>query len=1138
MKNVVKCRDARVFGAEKEFTLKKFLQNLQISGKLFKNEVMRTILTFLIIVSLSRNLVLFPNHVNVYGNNKNVRVCAEIAALPQKLCLVWTSTRDVALRKFNFSKHHRYGLDFQINCNNTSALICILLCGDVATNPGPSKHIKCATLNARSLKSLHKTTTGMNISNINCFQDLVYSDDIDIVCVNETWLDKNISNFELLNEDYTIYRKDRISGRAGGVLIAVKNDSFKSVKQYFPVQSDELDQLEIVSAELYTIHDQKILFCSCYRPPNSGSSWVEIFNIYLKQVCDQFDKVIISGDFNMPHLSWDNDSDSSGTYNHPFIDTLNDYFLTQLNKMPTRSNKILDLLITNVPEHVNITDVESAESASIFTDHCVIHYEFNAFVKTPTTKNARFVYDYKNSSFDSLRSSLSNINLTSCVEQQANINDGWQTWKSAFLSAVSKHVPRKRIKGRKQLPWINGTILNLIKKKTTVHKKLKRSQSEHLREKFKYLRTMIKRMLRESREQFYINLGKNIFKNPKRFWSVMKYKTKLQNIPETISIAGKHNDKDPQSSRIKADNPRDIASLFNNYFASVFDDPSDSLNVHTGTNCESVTPVMCNITLTVDVVQAVLQNLDVTKATGPDNIPARLLKETAPVISESLCTLFNRSLAEGAFPEDWKTANIFPVHKKGKRDYAENYRPISLLPIVSKVLERCVFYNIKNHLNTAFKNSQHGFIRGRSCVTNLLEVLDHIGSVLDDGGQIDTVYLDMSKAFDKVSHINLLHKLQTAGFGGSLLQWFVSYLTNRHQCVTVHGSASDSLPVTSGVPQGSILGPVLFCLYVNDLPDSITSSHIAMFADDTKLFKQIKSIGDSELLQRDLRQLETWSQESGITFNKTKCKSQRITRKSKQINFIYKLNDINLEQTDCERDLGVSVEKNLLWNRQVSEQSSKANKLLGYIKRSTIHIHNQEVKRTMYLALVRPHLGYATQVWAPQSIELIRYAERIQRRATKFILGLPFACDVDYTTRLKILRLLPICYWHELLDMVLFFKITHQLVDVHPSLHPVIRTTRSTRSSTSSSPKYIVPKCKTVTFQRSFIVRTTRIWNNLVDELKLNTESLSSFKTIMLKYYTESLNACFNIDDPRSYKTICPKCNFVRRLTASISCCM
>ncbi len=546
---------------------------------------------------------------------------------------------------------------------------------------------------------------------------------------------------------------------------------------------------------------------------------------------------------------------------------------------------------------------------------------------------------------------------------------------------------------------------------------------------------------------------------------------------------------------------------------------------------------MTDLTLTVEEVQAALESLDSTKATGPDGIPARLLKETASVISPSLCKLYNKSLELGIFPQEWKIANIVPIYKKGEREHTENYRPISLLPIVSKVLERCVFSNIKDHLFQLIQKLQHGFISGKSCVTNLLEVLDYIGSELDNGGQIDAIYLDLSKAFDKVNHSRLHQKLRMAGFGGNLIKWFDSYLTNRQQRVTVLGATSTTLPVTSGVPQGSILGPVLFALYVNDLPDAVKFSQAAMFADDTKLFSTIKSENDCKHLQNDLDNLQVWSSESGLSFNDKKCKAQHITRKIAPLTTTYKLSS-SLEQTDSERDLGVWVQSNLTWNKQVHYQSEKANKLLGYIRRSTLYIHNTAVRRTLYLALVRPHLGYATQIWSPQSVLLIQQIERTQRRATKFILELPFSSTTDYKTRLQTLSLLPICYWHEYMDLVLFYKIVKGLIKVKPSLIPTIRTTRPTRSSTNTTTKFIIPKCKTTTHQRSFFIRTTRVWNLLAEELKLETCGLLTFKSILFKYYMTSLITSYDVDDPRSYKTICLKCNCVRSLAYPISCCM
>ena len=367
---------------------------------LYSGFVWTLILT--VIVLLSKRSKPEIVHYDGNANFSNISISSELISIPGRLGLLWTSTRDRVLRKYNLplNNYHRYGLQFNVNNNYSQFFLFILLAGDVATNPGPSKPVKCVSLNACSLKSLHNTD-GKVISNIHCFQDLVYAHELDIICVNETWLNKNILNCELLNDDYVIFRKDRESRRAGGVLIAIRANSFTNVQQYIH-ETNQDEELEIVAAVVVTSQQQKVLICSCYRPPDSTSNWIDTFNTYLSRACDLFDNVVICGDFNLPDISWDN-TIANKTNGHPFIEVLNDHFLTQVNNFPTRGDNILDLQITSVPEHVTITQIETPENAAVFTDHSVVFYELNAFV-TIQAKTRRYVYDYGKGDFEGLRS--------------------------------------------------------------------------------------------------------------------------------------------------------------------------------------------------------------------------------------------------------------------------------------------------------------------------------------------------------------------------------------------------------------------------------------------------------------------------------------------------------------------------------------------------------------------------------------------------------------------------------------------------------------------------------------------------------------------------------------------------------------
>ena len=464
---------------------------------------------------------------------------------------------------------------------------------------------------------------------------------------------------------------------------------------------------------------------------------------------------------------------------------------------------------------------------------------------------------------------------------------------------------------------------------------------------------------------------------------------------------------------ITAKTSREKAGLFNSYFASVF--RTSRSNKSTENNDYHDTPSkthveLSDITVSAEEVVNNLGNLDVTKAHGPDGIHPRLLKECSEQIGPSLCALFNHSLSCGRVPIEWKAANITPVHKKELKEVAKNFRPISLLSIVSKIVERSVCSNLYNHIFHLIADEQHGFIRNRSCVTQLLSVFHAIGKSLDRNIQTDILYLDFAKAFDSVDHDILLAKLKSYGVSGNLLNWFIDYLHDRIQRVVVDGVASDWATVTSGVPQGSLLGPILFVIFINDFPNVVSdTSQTALYADDPKLYKSFTCLGSCESLQQSLNHLTMWSHENNISFIASKCKELTVTRKSNPLCFDYHLGDTTLVYLRKEKDLGCIITNHLTWDQQVLVVVYKANKMLGLLRRTRPLLTNTKVRRSLYLSLVKCHLDYATQIWSPALTSLNIKIENVQRRATRWILKQRKG-EQSYKERLVTLKLLPLCY--------------------------------------------------------------------------------------------------------------------------------
>ncbi|CAM4578493.1 unnamed protein product [Caretta caretta] len=477
--------------------------------------------------------------------------------------------------------------------------------------------------------------------------------------------------------------------------------------------------------------------------------------------------------------------------------------------------------------------------------------------------------------------------------------------------------------------------------------------------------------VREAKSQVELDLAKGIKTNSKRFYShINKKKTKKKEVGPLNTEDG-----------VEVKDNRGMAQYLNRYFASAFNKAKEDLRDN-GSMTNGNEDM--EVDITIPEAEAKLKQLNGTKLGGPDNLHPRILKELAPEIGSPLARIFNECVNSGVVPYDWRIANIVPIFKKvgGKSDLG-NYRPVSLTSVVCKDLEKILKEKVVKDIevNGKWDKIQHGFTKDRSCQTNLFSFFEKVTDLLDKGNAVALIYLDY---FDTVPHGELLVKLEKMGINMKIERWIRNWLTGRLQRVLLKGELSGWREVTSGVPQGSVLGPILFNLFISDLGTK-SGSVLIKFVYDTKLGGIANLENDRDIIQEDLDDLVNWSNSNRMKFNSEKYKVMHLGINKK--NFSYKLGTHQLEVMEEEEDLGVLVDHRMTMSRQCDMAVKKTNAVLGCIRRG-ISSRDKEMLVSLYKALMRPHLEYCVQFWSPMFKKDEFKVEEVQRRATRMIRGM------------------------------------------------------------------------------------------------------------------------------------------------------
>ena len=909
------------------------------------------------------------------------------------------------------------------------------------------------------------------------FLDILLKQELyDFIFITETWLKPKYPDpFIINNNAYSVYRTDRLFAGGGGVCILVKS-SIATHISLVNVDNYKNKSFEVVAVDFYYAKYKCCRLICIYFPPQLTHS-VEEVNTLIKTINSLNNKpeIIVVGDFNFATINWNNLlSHRLGQPSQSFINYLNSNNLNQMILFSTHKHgNILDLLITSNP--TLIFNIEKAEPFSPTCDHNLIIVKLNiqSSIKNKFIKKRNF---YRGD-YESINTFLSNTNwndiFNDCLQNDINLT--YSKFTSVIHQSIEQYIPYNKPKFKPKLP---KHIKTLLTTKQMLYKRIEIDSTS------KHLYNEISKLYKRAISQYRFFSEQNILQNgsKKSFYGYINKKihTRIQ-LPPLID---KHNNIIIE--------PQEQADLLNSQFVSVFTSDNGITPTIKNLSFQNYTHTMEDIEITPDLVVKSVNNLKNSVSRSPDCIPAMFLKQTISTLAEPLAQLFSASLKLGKVPDCWLQQIITPIYKKGLKSLPSNWRPIAGTSPTCRTLEDIIRNHITSFLlkNNIISKVQYGFLAGRSTLTQQLNLLNSLTYNYERNVQSEIIYLDFAKAFDSVSHQKLLFLLNHLGINTTILTWINSYLSNRSQQTVVQNCLSRLRRVTSGVPQGSVLGPLLFLLYLEELLYALQKCEdikVFAFADDLKILSH-----NPTQLQHALKIVEEYSTNWQLRIQPPKSEHIIFSRQSNHSNTDFFINNSLIPKCTSVKDLGIVLSNDIKWCTYISKVHSRATNLV-YLILKTFKSMDPFFYRKLFITYIRPLTEYNVNIWMPYYLGDIKKIESVQSLFTRMLCKKFNITYKNYFHRLQILNLESLELRRIKTDLILTYKILNNLIDLQSTDYFCKSNFINSYNLRRHSHHLQYPDFPKTTIRQNFFnYRIVNLWNRLPEKV-VSSRTLQSF---------------------------------------------